>query len=50
MNTYLIEAYAKLFSIHRLVYANSKAEAAASLNQEGIRLINITDITGQADE
>jgi hypothetical protein len=39
MNTYLITAYAKLFSIHRLVQANSVSEAAAQLDQTGIRLM-----------
>ena len=39
MNTYLITAYAKLFIIIRHVQANSKAEAAAQLDQTGIKLM-----------
>jgi hypothetical protein len=43
MNTYLITAYAKLFSIHRVVQANSKAEAAAQTDQAGIRIMWIEE-------
>lgn len=39
MNTYLVTAHAKLFSINRLVQANSKAEAAAQVDQTGIRVM-----------
>ena len=43
MNTYLITAQAKLFSIIRIVYANSKAEAALLLDQKGIRVMWIEE-------
>jgi hypothetical protein len=43
MNTYLITAHAKLFSIHRIVYASSKAEAASMLDQTGIKVMWIQE-------
>jgi hypothetical protein len=43
MNTYLITAHAKLFSINRIVCANSKAEAAAMIDQTGIKVMWIQE-------
>jgi hypothetical protein len=43
MNTYLITAHAKLFTINRLVNADSKAEAAAMIDQTGIKVMWIEE-------
>lgn len=43
MNTYLVSVYGRLFMVHRLVRANSRAEAAAQVEQDGARLVWITD-------
>jgi hypothetical protein len=43
MHTYLVTAHAKLFTIIRIVFANSKAEAAAQVDQTGIRVMWIEE-------
>lgn len=50
MNTYLVTVHTKLYSVNRIVQANSKAEAAAQVDQYGAKTMWIEDITGQAEE
>lgn len=50
MFAYLVTVHCKLYSINRLVHADSKADAAKQVDQYGARLMWVEDVTGQDAE
>lgn len=44
MNEYMVTVQAKLFAVNRVVFAGSKAEAAAKVDQTGAMYMEVTEV------